>query len=150
MPEGVDMRVNMPDLRDMTALRRRHQRMIDLGLTVQGDDEEEVETDGYGWATDRDGIESAIAELRGEMHDCVEGYGPEVGSFSGRVVMQFAVSAAEIEAGVAYPQQLQVSGSDVPQAIVSCMTSVYSNMPFEPPTDGVVHVDYPIQLSFDD
>jgi hypothetical protein len=121
--------------------------MIDLGLVVQGTD---VESDGYGWPTDRDGIESAIAELRGEVHDCVDGYGPEVGAFSGRVVMEFDVSASDVEAGVAYPQALLVTGTDVPQAVQSCMTSVYSNMPFEPPTDGVLHVDYPIQLSFDD
>jgi hypothetical protein len=107
-------------------------------------------SDDYGWPTDRAGIESAIAELRGEMHDCIDGYGPEVGAFEGQVVMGFDVSAAAVEAGVSYPQELVVTGSDVPQAVVSCMTSVYSNMPFEPPTDGVLHVDYPVQLSFDD
>ncbi|MFT6143451.1 MAG: hypothetical protein ACJAZO_003967 [Myxococcota bacterium] len=150
MPEGLDMRVKFPDLRDARTLRRRHQHAIDLGLTVEATAEgTDSISDGYGWPTDRDGIESAIAELRGEMHDCVDGYGSDVGAFAGRVVVGFDVSAAAIEAGVAYPQELRVTGANVPQAIQSCMTSVYSNMPFEPPTDGVVRVDYPIELSFE-
>lgn len=141
------MRQNVPDLRDASVVRRRLRLLRELGLTVEGTD---GVSEDYGWPTDRDGIESAIAELRGEMHDCIDGYGPEVGAFAGRVVMEFDVSAAAVEAGVAYPQELLVTGADVPQAIVSCMTSVYSNMPFEPPADGVLHVDYPVQLSFDD
>lgn len=146
IPEGLDLRQNLPDMADAERVRRRHRQAADLGLIAEDAD---VEPEGYGWTTDRDGIDSAVSELRGEMFDCVNGYGPEVGAFEGRVVMEFDVSAEDIEAGVAYPQELLVTGADVPQAIQSCMASVYSNMPFEPPAEGVLHVSYPMALSFE-
>ena len=158
-PDGRIRGTRMPDdvRDDLIRHRERIRRAVELGIgtpvEVASDDGDaapagEADAMYEPFRSDQEGIQDAVESAVPLIRECVDGYGPEVGPFDGDLAVAFGLGDAEEDEGVTYPSDVTVAGMDVPTAVSSCVTSVFSDLRFIPDS-GARSVTYPLNLSFD-
>jgi hypothetical protein len=102
--------------------------------------------DSLRYSVDRDGIAAAVRSQRSAIRDCYAQWNALQPGLGGRIQVAFTIMATDAGEGVVTGAHRGDGGLEhVP--LEGCILSAFSDLRFEAPTGGAIHVLYPLLLS---
>lgn len=104
-----------------------------------------AEEDAYGsiWPASRDGIENAVFERLGDLHDCYDTYLQVAPDLAGRASVSFVIT---VDGDVARPREVQLTSDELRHTVFEgCIATVFEELRFEP-GGGIQAVTWPLNF----